>query len=144
MKIKIIGKSTALLIMMFFLFASCSKKVSFQNSSIVPSAEGMVKIKQDNNKNYEIQLYVDGLVDPSRLTPPQNVYVVWMETSYSGTQNIGQLKSSTKGMSRMPSSSLRTVSTHKPTNIFITAEAEGDRSTPSNLVVLKTGYIVYD
>ncbi len=129
--------------MLSIIFAGCATKVTFQNSSVVPSAEGTVKIKQDNNKNYDIDLEVDRLVDPSRLSPPRIVYVVWMETTNSGVQNIGQLRTSTKGLSNMLSSSLKTVSSHKPMGFFITAEDDGDGNYPGNTVVLQTGNITY-
>lgn len=104
----------------------------------MPSAEGTVTIKQGNNNNYDIDLSVIRLADPGRLTPPRAVYVVWMETEQSGVQNIGQLKTSTKGFSRMLSSSLKTVTPHKPASFFITAEDNAIGSYPGNTVVLKT------
>lgn len=134
-------KNTLLTIMLIFLFAACAKKVTFLRSAIVPAAEGTVSIKEDDNKNYNIDLTVKRLADPGRLTPPKNVYVVWMETS-QGVQNIGQLKTSTKGLSKMLSSSLKTVTPHKPTGFFITAEEDAIGNYPGRTVVLKTATIV--
>lgn len=136
------GKSTLIAIMITLLFAACSEKVTFLNSAVVPAAEGTVTIKQDKNKNYDIDLAVKRLADPSRLTPPKSVYVVWMETSQSGVQNIGQLETSTKGFSKMLTSSLKTVTPHKPTGFFITAEDDAIGNFPGMTVVLKTATIV--
>lgn len=141
-RLKWSGKNTLLMIMTIFLFAACTKKIVFLNSAVVPAAEGNVSIKQDNNENYNIDLEVKNLADPSRLTPPKNVYVVWMETSQSGVQNIGQLKTSTKGFSKMLTSSLETVTPHKPTSFFITAEDDATGNYPGMTVVLKTDPIV--
>jgi hypothetical protein len=46
-------------------FTSCSKKVAFQTSSIVPA--GDVKITKDDNKNYLVEIKVENLAEVSRL-----------------------------------------------------------------------------
>lgn len=137
-KMELIAKNIFFMIVLVFLFTSCAKDITFLNSAVVPAAEGTVSIKQDNNKNYNIDLTVNQLADPGRLTPPKAVYVVWMETSDSGIQKIGQLKTSKKGFSRMLSSSLKTMSPHKPTGFFITAEDDAAGNYPGMTVVLKT------
>jgi hypothetical protein len=136
------GRITMSTIMLIFIFTGCSQKITFLNSAIVPAAEGSVSIKPDNNNNYSIDLTVDRLADPSRLTPPKNVYVVWMETTQSGVQNIGQLKTSTKGFSKSLTSSLKTVTPHKPTGFFITAEDDAVGNYPGLTVILKTDAII--
>lgn len=135
------GRNILLLTVLALLFTACSQKIAFQNSPVVPSAEGSVTIKKGSNDNYNIDLYVKRLADPSRLTPPKAVYVVWMETAQSGVQNIGQLKTSTHGLSNMLSSSLKTVTPHQPTGFIITAEEDAIGSYPGMTVVLKTGAI---
>lgn len=142
-KMKWTGINAVLAITLIFLFSACSKKITFLNSAVVPAAEGTVSMKMDNNKNYNIDLSVNHLADPSRLTPPKKVYVVWMETN-EGAQNIGQLKTSTKGLSRMLSSSLTTVTPHKPTGFLITAEDDAIGNYPGTTVVLRTGPIDND
>jgi len=140
-KMNLIGRNIFLLTMLVFLFTACSKKVAFLNSAVVPAAEGRVTIKKGNNNNYDIDLYVKNLADPGRLSPPRAVYVVWMETTQSGIQNIGQLKTSSSTFSRMLTSSLKTVTPHKPTGFFITAEDDATGNYPGMTVVLKTATI---
>ncbi|WP_291783685.1 hypothetical protein [Cecembia sp.] len=140
-KVHLIVKNMFLMGLILFLFSACAKKISFQNSAIVPSAEGTVAIKQDKNNNYTIDLKVKRLAEPSRLTPPKALYVVWMETAQRGTQNLGQLDTSTKGFSNMLSSSLKTVSSHQPISFFITAEEDANRNYPGTTVVMKTDRI---
>lgn len=72
--------STVIIFFLVFSLASCSKKISFQTSSVVPSAEGSVKVKKDNNNNYSIDLDIIRLADPKRLEPSKSTYVVWIET----------------------------------------------------------------
>ncbi len=128
--------TTALLIS--FAFSSCARKMSFQTSSVVPAAEGTVKIKKDKNSNYNINLNVMRLARPDRLNPPKDLYVVWMNTDGNAAKNIGQIKTSSSLLSKTLKSSLETVSTTNPTGFFITAESDGNVQYPSGEVVLKT------
>lgn len=139
--VKRTGKIIGVAIALIFIFAACAEKITFQNSAVVPAAEGTVSIKKDNNNNYAIDLEVQNLADPGRLTPPSNVYVVWVETAQSGIQNIGQLKTSTRGMSKGLTATLKTVTSHKPSSIFITAEDNSEGQYPGMTVVLKTEVI---
>ena len=126
------------LAIMSTLFLACSQKFVFSISPVEPAAEGSVKVKQDKNDNYKIDLNVIRLAEPGRLSPPKNVYIVWMTTNENGTTNIGQLKSSSSLLSSALKSSLNTVSSVKPKDFFITAEDNAAVQSPNGLVVLKT------
>ncbi|MBA2500887.1 MAG: hypothetical protein H0V30_14270 [Chitinophagaceae bacterium] len=112
--------------------------MSFQTSSVVPSAEGSVKVKKDNNNNYSIDLNVIRLADPKRLEPSKSTYVVWIETAENGSKNIGSLNTSSSMFSKTLKSSLKTVSPFKPVSLFITAEDNADIQYPGSQVVLRT------
>jgi hypothetical protein len=127
-----------LLLVIALFFESCANKMTFLNSSVVPAAEGSVKIKKDKNNNYTIQLHVTSLADPKRLDPQKNVYVVWMKTEQNGTKNIGELKTSSSLLSKMLKSSLTTVTPFKPTSFFITAEDNSNIQDPLGKEVLWT------
>lgn len=119
---------------------SCgTTKYKFSNSVVVPAAEGNVKVTRDDNNNYAIELNVKRLAEPKRLSPPKNLYVVWMETDRNGRKNIGQLRSTSGWFSSTLTSELKTVSTFKPTSFFITAEDNADIQFPQGQVVLSTG-----
>jgi hypothetical protein len=124
-------KGLMFLIMIIGL-TSCAKKYSFPVSQVVPAAKGTFTVKKDKNKNYVIDLSVKNLAGPERLQPPQNTYVVWIE-SEEGTKNIGRLNVGDK-----LSGSLETVTAFKPTLLFITAEEDASVSNPGMQVVLKT------
>lgn len=132
-------KQTILAAAIVLLFQMCSNKTTFLNSSVVPAAEGSVKIKNDKNNNYVIDLNIIRLAEPERLSPPKKVYVVWMETKQNGIKNIGQLKTSSGVLSRTLKSSLEAVSSFEPTEIIITAEDSPAQQYPSSIVVLRTG-----
>jgi hypothetical protein len=129
------------IVISFFLIvslAACARKISFQTSSVVPSAEGTVKVKKDNNNNYSIDLNIIRLADPKRLEPSKSTYVVWIETAENGSKNIGSLNTSSSLFSKTLKSSLTTVSPFKPISLFITAENNADIQYPGSQVVLRT------
>ena len=119
------------------LLQACSNKVAFNTSTVIPTAEGAVKVNRDNNNNYSIDIHIKHLADPRKLVPAKTTYVVWAETS-DGTKNIGQLKTSTGLLSSTYKSSLKTVTPFKPTMIFITAEDEATIQSPGAQVVMTT------
>jgi len=138
---QIFGRSIFIVAIIIFgacLLESCAKKISFSTSSVVPAAEGSVKVKKDKNNNYNIELKVMRLADAKRLDPPKQLYVVWMETEQNGTKNIGQLKTSSSMLSKTLKSSLKTVSSFQPKAIFITAEDNADIQYPGGQVVLRS------
>ncbi len=130
--------SPVLALALILALTSCAKKMTFSSSSIVPAATGSVKIKSDKNKNQTIQVNVTHLASPSKLSPPQNTYVVWMVTESNGTKNMGQLKSSGGLLSKTLKGSLKTVTSFNPTRFFITAEDNGNVQFPGSLTVLST------
>ncbi len=126
---------------MLFTLNSCSKKIAFGVSQAAPAAEAVAKIKKDKNKNYAIDLSVKHLASPDRLTPPRKYYVVWMVTESNGTKNIGQIKSSSSIISNTLKGSLKTVTSFKPMEIFITAEDDANIQWPGSMVIIKSDAI---
>ncbi len=131
--------SVAITLFVGVILQSCATKHAFSTSSVVPAAEGSVKIKKDKNKNYNVDLSTIRLADSKRLNPPKEMYVVWMETESNGTKNIGQLKTSSSLLSNTLKSSLKTVTPYKPVRIFITAEDNADLQYAGGQIVLDTG-----
>ena len=125
-------------IAMLFYFSSCARKIAFQTSTVVPAAKGTVKATKDKNKNYKIKISLSNLAEPTRLQPSKKTYVVWMETENNGTRNIGQINTSTGFLSSKLKASFETVSSFKPTKIFITAEDDATIQYPGMQTVLST------
>ncbi|MBN1821921.1 MAG: hypothetical protein JW833_14460 [Prolixibacteraceae bacterium] len=119
-------------------FMSHAKKVVFLNSSVVPSANGYIKVKKDNNKNFVVKIQVNDLAEISQLQNSKLTYVAWMETDHGNTENLGQLKSSTGFLSKRHKASLETISSYKPVKIFITSEDDINVQYPGRQVVLTT------
>jgi hypothetical protein len=116
--------------------ASCTQKIEFLNSSVVPAAKGTVNVKQDNNKNYAIEVAIVDLAEVERLS--KQTYVVWIETESGKAENIGQLKSSTGFLSKQHKATLETVTSFKPVKLFVTAEDGINVRFPDSRVVLTT------
>ena len=125
-------------VMMILPFTSCAKKITFVNSTVVPGADGYVKVKKDNNKNYIIKIEVSDLAEVERVQASKTTYVVWMETDEGNAENLGQLKSSRSFFSKQKTASLETVSSYKPVKIFITTEEGVNTQYPGRQMVLTT------
>ena len=141
-KISRLAKSIFLTVfaaMMIIPFTSCAKKYPFINSTVVPGADGYVKVKKDNNNNYIVKVEVSDLAEVERVQSTKTTYVVWMETDEGNAENLGQLNSSRSFLSKQKTASLETASSYKPVKIFITTEEGVNTQYPGRQVVLTTG-----
>ncbi len=123
---------------MMIPITSYAQKIKFMTSSVVPAAEGYAKVKQDNNKNYVIKVEIKDLADVDRLQTSSVSYVVWMETDQGNTENLGQLNSSSGFLSKQMKASLETVSSYKPSKIYVTAEENTNAQYPGDELILST------
>lgn len=123
---------------LIFSASSCAQKIAFAPSSIVPAAQGSVKVKTDSNKNHTIQVDLFNLAEPTKLQPPKQLYIVWMLTDQNETKNIGQIKTSSGTFSKSLKASFQTVTSFKPIKIFITAEDDPNIQVPGWEVILST------
>ncbi|RTY94152.1 hypothetical protein EKM05_12450 [Flavobacterium sp. GSP27] len=124
--------------LMLLSISSCGKNIAFQNSIVVPAANGSVNVTKDSNKNYLIKIKISDLAEVNRLQPSKNVYVVWMETDGDIVRNIGQIKSDSGFLSSKLRATFETVTAYKPSKIFITAEDDGDIQYPGMQMILST------
>ncbi|WP_199749399.1 hypothetical protein [Flavobacterium sp. RSP46] len=127
-----------LAMLMLLSISSCGKNIAFQNSIVVPAANGSVNVTKDSNKNYLIKIKISDLAEVNRLQPSKNVYVVWMETDGDIVRNIGQIKSNSGFLSSKLRATFETVTAYKPSKIFITAEDDGDIQYPGMQMILST------
>ncbi len=116
------------------LISSCSSKVVFPVSEVVPAAEATLKVNKNGNENFELDLKVENLAEADRLTPARRYYVVWMVSKKHGTINIGNLD-----INRKNKGSLETSTAYEPIRVFITAEDTQKPVVPSTQVVLDSG-----
>ncbi len=120
------------------IFSGCGKKITFLPSSTVPAAQGSVKVKKDKNENYAINLNVRNLIEPERLQPPKENYIVWVETEDNRGKTLGKIRSSKGPFSKTLKGELETVTSFRPVRFFITAENEDNPQHPGPQIVLST------
>lgn len=128
---RIIKGASALIFIL--ILTSCTPKIPFSTSQVVPAAKGYVKVKTDNNRNYEIQITISDLAEISRLIPLANIYVAWIRTEDGLMKNIGSL--TTSNNLRV---SFKTVSSFEPSQVLISAEKDANISSPQGQIVLTT------
>ncbi len=126
--------SIAITLFISLALSSCTPKMSFVTSTIVPSATGDVKVKKDKNKNYVINVSVQNLADPQKLSPAKSTYLVWIESKNDPVQKLGKITPSGRALQ----GSLRATTTSEPTDVFITAEDNPDLQYPDGRIILTT------
>lgn len=131
-------KVFSLMLVVILVASSCSNKISFLTSTVVPAARGTVKIKNDSNKNHTINIALLNLAEPERLNPAKKMYMVWMETDQGATKNIGQIMTDNGTFSKTLKADFKTVTSFTPVKIFITAENDANVQSPSWEIILTT------
>jgi hypothetical protein len=121
-------------LVLILLVGSCTPSMNFLSSSVVPAATGKANVKRDKNANYLIEINVRNLAPPDRLTPPQRIYVVWMESDRNTIKKLGLLEPSSKALN----ASLSTTAVANPNRIFVTAEGSPEIQYPVGTEVLAT------
>lgn len=126
---------TIVIISAILFVSACSSTAKFPVSELVPAANITAKKKQDKNKNFIIELTAYNLAEPSRLSPPKNVYSVWIVAENGTTKNVGQLINENAKKAVLESTTPFNVK-----EIFITAEETGDLSYPQGKEVSRTTF----
>jgi hypothetical protein len=122
----------------FIQVRTFSQQVHFRTSTVVPAAEGTVKVSNNKDKGYNIDISILHLAGPGRLQPASKTYIVWMDTEQNGMKNLGEMQSKDGFLSQTLKASLKTTTPFKPTRIFITAEDVAAISNPQGQQVLTT------
>jgi hypothetical protein len=124
---------SALFVAFTLLLNACATTAKFPTSSVVPAADISAKKKTDRNNNYIIEITARNLASADRLTPPSTNYSIWMVTKSNGIKNIGQLM-----IKNAKKSTFKTVTPFDFTEIFITAENQGNSTYPAGIEISRT------
>lgn len=117
------------------LMLSCSSTIKLPVSTIVPAAEISASQKEDKNGNIKVSLKAEYLASPERLNPPKKTYVVWVFAPKVGNINIGQLS-----IKNGRSTDFETIVPYKVSEIFITAEDEGNITYPTGIEISRAAF----
>lgn len=119
-------------VFLMFLWPFGGKKVYMTAAPQVPAAHGVIHVSNSSNGNMQLDIKTRSLAKPAALTPPADVYVVWLEPSGESPKNAGALKVNGK-----LSGELKTVTPYKQCKVFITAEKYAQTREPNGPTVLQ-------
>jgi hypothetical protein len=127
--------SLALLAAAAMWLGNCaSSGLSF--SPKIPAAEGTVEFAKSDNGNTTIHLVVKHLAHPNRLTPPANIYVVWVQDGKaSAPKKIGVLV-----LDDNLDGEMKGVTPLQSFEMFVTGETSGQVNEPTGDSLFWTSY----
>ena len=113
---------------------SSGTEYHISGSRVVPAATAKLKVEQDKqNGNTKIDLKVEHLAKPSSLTPPANVYVVWVQPRGGAPEKEGAL-----GVDNDLKGELKAVTVQKDFDLLVTAENSEAATYPSSVQIFQT------
>ncbi len=115
---------------MVLLVVSCSNFTKFPVSTVTPAADIVAVKHHDSNENLILRITAKNLAAVDRIASPKKAYVVWIVTDRDGARNIGKLLNRNSKTVRM-----ETVIPNNSTEVFITAEEDGEAVSPSGIEI---------
>ena len=109
-----------------------AKSFKLKAATIVPGATGEVKSGKDKNGNTKFEVKVKYLAEPSQLTPPKSVYVIWIQVKDGTPASQGALKVNDKR-----EGDFKSTTPEKLFDLWITAEDSATAQSPSGPEVLR-------
>lgn len=111
------------------------RKIQLTAAPEIPAAQSYVKVSATENGNTKIDLSVQHMATPDRVTPGTSIYVVWVRGNESNarSQNIGALK-----VDGDLNANLTAVTPLRSFELFVTAEQSQTVSEPSGKRLLYT------
>ena len=122
-------------VLALFLFVwpfSSGKTYHMTASGSVPAASGVVTAKQGSqNHNTELNVKVSNLARPANLSEAANVYILWVRPSGGAAVNEGAIR-----VNKNLDGELKTATTSKNCDVFITAEQSATVTSPEGQQLL--------
>jgi hypothetical protein len=118
------------LLLMVMVTTSCANRFQFPISSITPAADIVAVRSHDSNENTILRISAKNLAAVDRIASPKKAYVVWIVTERDGARNIGKLMNRNSMTVKM-----ETLIPNYSTEVFITAEEDGETVTPSGIEI---------
>lgn len=112
-----------------------TRKIQLTAVPEIPAAQSSVKVSLTDNGNTKIELSVQHMAPPERVSPGATIYVVWVRgnDSNSRSQNLGALK-----VDADLKASISAVTPLRDFELFVTAEPTQTGSEPSGRRLLYT------
>jgi len=128
-----VSKSLVGILAALLVTAGCGgRKVHMTPATSVPAAAGVAELSKDRNGNVIVDLKVRHLARPENLTPPQSVYIVWLQPRGGQVIKQGQLRvnDNLEGEFKAPAPA-------QNFDIFVTAESGPTVTQPTGPEVLR-------
>jgi hypothetical protein len=119
--------------------AGCATPLAFGPSPVLPAIDPQARVRSDDNRNSLIEIEIEHMAPPSRLSPPRSVYVVWVEGEEGRILPLGQLR---VGDDR--EGSFRGVTALDRFRILISAEHDPQATHPSQPYMLVSEFVTQD
>lgn len=114
------------------------KKFHMIADKSIPAASGTVDVKRDkNDANAQIEVKVEGMADPSRLSPPAGAYVVWVRPRAGNVEKEGVIT-----VGKDLKGDLKATTTARDFEVVVTAEQSETAQTPSGTELLKADVVM--
>jgi hypothetical protein len=127
----------ALCLVMMWPFGG-GKKFHMLADKSIPAAAGTVEARRDkNDANTHIEVKVENMADPSRLSPPASVYVVWVRPRTGNIEKEGLLT-----VGKDLKGDLKTTTTSRDFEVVVTAEQSGTVEMPSGPELMKANIVM--
>jgi hypothetical protein len=129
-------KRSILLVSMLLLCLATlgwGREDKMQAGAITPAATGVVNTGPDRNGNVDLEVKVERLAAPDKLTPAYSDYVVWIQARGKDPENQGVLK-----VNEELKGNLKAITMYKDFDVFITAENNARAEAPSGPEVLRS------
>jgi hypothetical protein len=112
--------------------AGWAKNYHMTASNVVPGASAELSVSKEKDGNVRFELKAHHLAKPGRLTPPANIYVVWLQQEGSEPQSQGELKigNNLKG-------ELKGATPLHNFKVLVTAETDAQTKFPSDQWILR-------
>jgi hypothetical protein len=119
--------------------AGTSGNVPMRTNPNIPAAQGSLKYSVTNNNDTRIDLSVEHLADPSRISAEARTFVVWVKPTMKNghPQNVGEIR-----VNQNLAGSLETVTPYHDFDVFVTAEPTGTVDRPSGDRILSANVAV--
>jgi hypothetical protein len=115
----------------FWPFGGGGKNIKMMAGKQTPAAHGTVNVQTGRNGNTKLKIDVKDLAEPGALTPPRNVYVVWVQPPDKTPRNEGALV-----VNKNLDGQLQTRTPFANFRVFITAETDAQVQKPQGPHVL--------
>lgn len=117
-----------------FALSGCASNYQLKPTEVNPSASGELKVKEEDNDNYKVDLEVEHMAPPRNIGPSMRTYIVWLNPKESNEYiKAGQLKIS----DRSRDGELEFTTPYSNFEVVVTAEPAKDVVRPSDKVVLR-------